>query len=32
VYDLRDSSPGIDTLADGLNVMHLVAIPRGVSK
>jgi hypothetical protein len=33
VYDLRDSSPAaLNSLADGLNVLHLVGVPRQVSK
>jgi len=32
VFDLRDSSPAVDALADGLSVLHLVAVPRALSK
>lgn len=33
VFDLRDSSPGAtESLADGLNVLHLIGVPRQASK
>jgi hypothetical protein len=33
VFDLRDSSPAaLNSLADGLNVLHLVGVPRQVSR
>jgi hypothetical protein len=33
LFDLRDSTPAaLNSLADGLNVLHLVGVPRQASK